>query len=156
MLFAKGFARKMESQSLKFDLEGLLDQAEEGYLIPCRRDNGSTDLHAQASNGDTLLHVAVGQRDFAAIRYLLNAGLDINSKGDFHMTPLRYATMGRGDIGMLGFLMQHGADPTIPDCFGMQPGDALLQMIREFPEDFLSRLSDWMHENAPDKSTQAE
>lgn len=54
-------------------LDSILDQAEEGYLIPCRRDDNTIDLLARASNGDTLLHVAVGMRDFSAIRRLLEA-----------------------------------------------------------------------------------
>jgi len=133
---------------MTLDLTELLDQAEEGYLIPCRREDGTTDILARATNGDTLLHVAVGQRDFAAIRHLVDAGLDVNAKGDYHETPL-YSAAARADIGIIGLLLQLGVDPNIPDHRGELPCETLLWHLKQLPEDFLHKASDWISENSP-------
>jgi len=125
---------------MKNKLESVLDQAEEGYLIPCRREDGTIDLHARASNGDTLLHVAVGQRDFSSISALLEAGLDINAKGDYFQTPF-YSAASSSDIGLMGFLLQRGADPSIPDNRGTLPCETLLWRLKNMGEDQLLRLS---------------
>ena len=130
------------------DLRRLLSQAEDGYLIPCRRDDGTTDLMAQASNGDTLLHVAVGLRDVHAIHYLLKAGLDINAKGDYHATPL-YNASASGDIGIVALLLKLGADPNIPDHRGSFPHDILFSHLKHLPDHFLHKLSTWIRDNSP-------
>ncbi|WP_193214893.1 ankyrin repeat domain-containing protein [Luteolibacter marinus] len=122
------------------EIDELLDQAEEGYMIPCRSEKGRVDLHARAVNGDTLLHVAVGARNFTAIRLLLDAGIDINSQGDYHETPL-FAAAASCDLGLVGFLLQLGADPKIPDHRGTLPVDALLYRLKGLPEEELQRLS---------------
>jgi Ankyrin repeats (3 copies) len=127
-------------------LRKLVRQAEEGYMIPIWRDDGTIDLMARGSNGDTLLHVAVGQRDFHAIEYLLKAGLDINAKGDYHATPL-YEAAARGDIGLCGLLLQLGADPNIPDHRGTLPHDILFWKIKQLPAEFLLKLSTWFLTN---------
>jgi ankyrin repeat protein len=136
-------------------LRKLLRQAEEGYMIPIRRDDGTIDLMARSSNGDTLLHVAVGQRDFLAIEYLLKAGLDINAKGDFHATPL-YEAAAHGDIGLVGLLLKLGADPNIPDHLGTLPHDILFWKIERLPADFLQKLSTWIHTNTPKRIQEAQ
>ena len=136
-------------------LRKLLRQADEGYMIPIRRDDGSIDLMARACNGDTLLHVAVGQRDFHAIEYLLKAGLDINAKGDYHATPL-YEAAASGDIGLVGFLLQLGADPSIPDHRGTLPHDILFRSIGRLPVDLLLKLSAWMRSNTPTRIQEAQ
>jgi ankyrin repeat protein len=111
---------------------------------------------ARASNGDTLLHVAVGHRDFPAIDYLLNAGLDINAKGDYHATPL-YQAASCGDTGLVGYLLQRGADPNIPDHRGTLPHDILFWSIKRLPEEHLLKLSSWIRANTPnDKKIQAQ
>jgi ankyrin repeat protein len=125
------------------DLEALFDNAEEGYLIPCRRDDGTIDFHARAGNGDTLLHVAVGRRDFEAIRYFVEAGLDVNAKGDYHETPL-YSAAAHKDIGLVGFLLQLGADPSVPDHQGDLPADVLFRKLKRLSEPCLLHLSKWM------------
>ncbi|MFN0128629.1 MAG: ankyrin repeat domain-containing protein [Verrucomicrobiales bacterium] len=135
------------------DLEALYDQAEEGYLIPCRRGDGTLDLHARAANGDTMLHVAVGRRDFNAIRYLLEAGLDVNAQGDYHETPI-YSAAASHDIGLVGFLLQMGADPNIPDHRGTFPAEALFSRLKRLPESSLLRLSQWMSATFHDETTQ--
>jgi ankyrin repeat protein len=135
------------------DLEALCNQAQEGYLIPCRRDDGTLDLHARATNGDTMLHVAVGRRDFDAIRYLLGAGLDVNAQGDYHETPI-YSAAAYQDIGLIGFLLQMGADPSIPDHRGTLPAEALFSRLKRLSESSLLRLSERVSAALQDEAIQ--
>ena len=141
------FGKEIENSSMALDLTYLLDQAEDGYLIPCRKEDGTTDIHARATSGDTLLHVAVGQRDFSAIRHLAEAGLDINARGDFYQTPF-YSAARTGDFGIIGLLLQLGADPSIPDHLGDLPCDMLFSRLKQCPEDFLMGLSSWIDSNS--------
>jgi hypothetical protein len=132
----------VSDQIMSYDITSILDQAEEGYLIPCRSEDGTIDLFARSTCGDTLLHVAVGQCDLAAIRYLLEAGLDINTRGDYLATPLFQASLG-GNIAMVGILLQLGADPEIPDHRGWMPSDLLLRGIKRMPYEYLEELLQW-------------
>jgi hypothetical protein len=134
------------------DLETLFDHAEEGYLIPCRREDGTIDLHARACNGDTLLHVAVGRRDLDAISYLLEVGLDLDAQGDYYETPL-YSAAASGDVGMVGVLLQLGADLSIPDHRGDLPAEVLLNKLKRLPVSSLLQLSSWMAANLQDGPT---
>ena len=138
---------KLVRSAMKPKLRALLRQAEEGYLIPCLKEDGSIDLFARASSGDTLLHVAVGQRDLATIRFLLEAGLDINARGDLFETPL-YSAASRGDLGLVAFLLRNGADPEISNNLGELPVDRLFDRMKKMPEDFLQKLSKWIQRNS--------
>lgn len=78
---------------MEIDLNGLLKQAEEGYLIKVRH-GGKLNIFARSSSGDTLLHAAVGRSNLSEIVYLLDNGLDIDSQGDYMETPLHVAAIG--------------------------------------------------------------
>lgn len=138
---------------MSMDLEALFDNAEEGYLIPCRRSDGTIDLHARAGNGDTLLHVAVGLRDFDAIRHFVEVGLDLNAQGDYHETPL-YSAAASGELGLVGFLLQLGADPSVPDHRGTLPAEILFWKLKSLPESDLVHLSAWIDANSQEKPTE--
>ena len=107
---------------MAYDLSDLLEYASEssGYYIPCFKDDGSVDLLATSSCGDTLLHAAVGMGAPEAVRYLVEAGLNINSRGDYLATPL-YQAAASEDIGMTRLLLELGADSLIPDYRGHIP-----------------------------------
>jgi Ankyrin repeats (3 copies) len=98
-----------------------------GYLIPCSRDDGSIDLYAKSYCGDTLVHAAVGKGDCDGVRYLYNAGLDINAKGDFFVTPLFMAARSK-NIEMVKLLIELGADPSLPNCLGDLPCKEALKL----------------------------
>ncbi len=109
---------------MNHDLSELIEHASEvGYAIPCIKDDGSVDLLAKSYCGDTLLHVAVGQEKPDAVKYLVNAGLDINARGDFFETPLYKASVS-GQVIMIELLLKLGADPNIPNHLGELPSEA--------------------------------
>lgn len=116
-------------------LHELLDQAEDGYLIPCRDEDGNVDLFAKAGSGDTLLHVAVGRGRADEAMHLIGLGLDVNARGDFLTTPLHLACSS-GDLAMIGVLMMAGADKSVPDSLGQLPGENLSRFTDRQPATF--------------------
>ena len=65
-------------------------------------------LNYLTPEGDSCLHVAAGRGDLRAVRLLLDAGLNVNLRGDRSNTPLHYARKGaHGEVVKL--LIQRGA-----------------------------------------------
>jgi hypothetical protein len=67
--------------------------------------------------GRTLLHVAAHAWHLPLVRTLLAAGADANAGYD-QGTPLHAAG---GNTGLLGLLLEHGADVNALDCYGRNP-----------------------------------
>lgn len=64
---------------------------------------------ARDSHGDTLLHDAAGLGRYGLVRLLLDAGADVNARGEFERTPLHAAAHShRTDVVRL--LIERGAD----------------------------------------------
>jgi ankyrin repeat protein len=70
--------------------------------------------------GDTPLHVVVSWGDARAAKALINAGADINSKGEFGNTPLHEAVL-FGGAGMVEILLEHGASSNLQNDDGRTP-----------------------------------
>ena len=88
--------------------------------MPCLDEAGNPVLLAKNYCGDTLLHAAVGQQYAESIRYLVQQGVDLDARGDFHETAYFLAcSFGYGEIAAL--LIKLGADPDIPDHLGKLP-----------------------------------
>ncbi len=121
------------------DLSDLLDQAENGYQIPCQKENGDIDLFAKSYSGDTLLHVAVVRKCLKEIRFLVEEGLDIDARGDFWETPL-YVAVSTGDIALIAILLKLGADPKIPNHLGVLPGDLFFEQMKKWTDVFVEDL----------------
>jgi ankyrin repeat protein len=67
------------------------------------------DVNATNSDGDNALHWAVSSDDLAAARMLIDAGIQVNQRGDLGHTPLHEACAA-GNPDMVMLLVQHGAD----------------------------------------------
>ena len=80
-------------------------------------------VHSRASDGDTPLHVAALWGDRHATQVLLEAGADIDAKGDMSCTPLYYAVM-RAHTQVAEFLLRHGADPDAESELGFSAREA--------------------------------
>ena len=132
---------------MNIDLTDLLEHGEDGYGIPCHKDNGSVNIMAKSSTGDTLLHVAVARHNIQETQYLLDNGLDINAQGDYLETPLYHAAA-LADIAMTAILLKKGADPNIPDHRGDLPKDILFRKLKDLPLACLESLSAWQRENS--------
>jgi hypothetical protein len=70
--------------------------------------------------------VAAGSGDRALVRYLLNAGTDVNLRDCNNCTPLSWAA-DKGHEDVVKYLLAHGADASITDKDGDSPLDLAQQ-----------------------------
>jgi hypothetical protein len=105
---------------MKKNITDLLKQAEDGFMINCQNSDGSINLFARNTAGDSLLHVAVGRENISEIKFLLEKGLDINLQGDFLCTPLHLATSAKNK-NIYKLLVSNGGDENIQNCLGDTP-----------------------------------
>jgi len=97
------------------------DMAAVSYLL-----SAGANPHLQNSNGSAI-HSAVCSNKIEVVRLLLEAGADINAQDGDKWTCLWWVR----SLEMAAFLLNHGADPSIPAWeFTGEPGP--------FPEDFES------------------
>src|SRR5947209_8868630 len=73
--------------------------------------------HSRTAVGETPLHVAAIRGDTSAIAALLDAGADIDSRGEHGYTPLHEAAE-QGHAAAVELLLSRGASATIIDDFG--------------------------------------
>ena len=67
--------------------------------------------------GDTPLHFACWGNNLEAAQLLVEAGADVNAKGEAEDTPL-HAAVTVGDVALVEFLLAHGASWQEIDAFG--------------------------------------
>lgn len=68
-----------------------------------------SDLNACSTDGDNALHVVVRSGNLAAAKALIEAGIDVNKRGDLGYTPLHVACM-NGNLEMVKLLVSKRAD----------------------------------------------
>lgn len=66
--------------------------------------------------GDTVLHTVCSWGELTPVEALVNAGADVNAKGDQGGTPLFNAVIG-GNPDVVAFLLKAGADVNIPNDY---------------------------------------
>lgn len=89
------------------------------------------------SDGDTPLHKVALWGDSYAIEALVEAGAEVDAKGDMGCTPLYYAVM-EGHLRAVERLLELGANPACRTELGMTPSELarrsgnkeLIQMFR--------------------------
>jgi len=102
----------------------------------------NTPLHVaagagHANHGSGPVHRHVPDAWMAAVRYLVEeVGLDVNARDHNGLTPLHSAA-GRGDIEMIQYLVERGADPTLKSREGLATADfanSLIVSVPPYPE----------------------
>ncbi len=94
------------------------------YLINYESSNPTDPIDPVTyvdSNGDSLLHIAAQRGDLDTVTLLVEAGMDINQKGDMGYTALHYAYNGQHSK-TIEFLKLRGAMTEIENEFGKKPG----------------------------------
>jgi ankyrin repeat protein len=73
----------------------------------------------------SVLHIASLAGPLDVVKMLLEAGADVNSRGEGNETPLHFASCGRGDeaVAIVRHLMSCGADVNATDRKGQTPLD---------------------------------
>ena len=77
-------------------------------------------VHSANSLGDTPLHVAVRRGDFGIVCDMLEAGAEIDKRGEEGFTPLHYAIM-YDSVAMVRLLLDRGARVETVSGWGETP-----------------------------------
>jgi len=81
-----------------------------------------TDSNIMNGNGEGLLHYAGYYGYYDMIPVLIDLGADVNDIDDQGNTPLLAATMnGSAPPDILQYMLDHGADPLMPNANGLSP-----------------------------------
>lgn len=82
-------------------------------------------LQAQVPGGDAPLHFVAAWDDVRGIELLIQAGAQIDARGDMSYTALATA-VARGNVAAAKALLAHGASPHIRTEFGKSPCESAL------------------------------
>lgn len=82
------------------------------YLVGLGADLRQSDL-----NGETLLHKAAAGNNVPMLRFLLEAGLDVNSRKGTHADTVLHYAVQNGSVESVTFLLENGADPNAIEKF---------------------------------------
>jgi ankyrin repeat protein len=100
---ARKYLENAFSDLLNYDADDLLQPIDPlVYLTP---------------EGDSCLHIAAGRGDLHAVKLLVEAGMDVNLRGDLGNTSLHYARKHAHD-DVVQFLISHGALPHLVNELG--------------------------------------
>ena len=88
------------------ELESFLASCAEVLLL----DPSEVSATSHGVDGDTPLHVAVWQSNIKAVSLLIEAGADVDAKGEMSETPLHVALTQR-NILAVKILLSAGANP---------------------------------------------
>ena len=85
-----------------------------------RRIEQATNIDAKNEEGQTLLHEAVSEEYYNAVKRLLQKGCNVNSKDDFQQTPLHWSVW-PCNARVIKLLIDAGADASARDESGETP-----------------------------------
>ncbi|MGH7676957.1 MAG: ankyrin repeat domain-containing protein [Gemmatimonadaceae bacterium] len=79
------------------------------------------------------LHLAVIKKQPGALKALLDAGADVDTRDASGLTPLDQAAL-NAEIGMAETLIAHGARIDLPAAVALERGDDIERLLRESPD----------------------
>jgi len=110
---AKNYSREWREEMKRGEtLEQFLERAANA-LFPNREFDGepkTLGVKTRSCDGETPLHIAAQWGDRHAVFLLLDAGAEVDAKGDMGCSPL-YLAMMNNHLLVAEVLLQHGANP---------------------------------------------
>lgn len=96
-----------------------MSQPLEEYLVECQETgsfpDGKMSVSSKTISGDTPLHFAALQGNLSVVRLLVEAGSDVNVRGESEYTPLDYAVE-FNNVEVIEFLQSMGAITNMEDA----------------------------------------
>jgi ankyrin repeat protein len=92
-------------------------------------------LNSTESTGDTPIHIMCHRDDITAVKLLVEAGAQINYKGDMEYTPLHIASR-RASYELVEYLLNQGASVEASNGFG----HTALDIAKERGDDNIVKL----------------
>lgn len=99
-------------------------------LFPDALGSKEMRIDSTGADGDTPLHVVLRRANSRAAKVLIEAGADVNAKGDMSETPLHLAIR-NADVAIVQMLREKGANPDARSDFGRTPRDEAQLASRE-------------------------
>lgn len=93
-------------------------------------------LDSVGYDGDTPLHVVACRNDLEAVQLLIEAGADVNAKGEMDETPLHIAVE-HGNVQMVQAMLRAGARTDTRSEFGGTPMERALSQGGEMAALFI-------------------
>ncbi|HEY8965594.1 MAG TPA: ankyrin repeat domain-containing protein, partial [Candidatus Methylacidiphilales bacterium] len=113
-------------------------------LIPVLCSRGADPNLPSASDGSTALHAAVSRGETLNIEQLLQAGADVNAVDIIGRTPLQFAITRLAEYDPIAtILLDHGANPLLPDFGGLTAVDLARVRGETGLIDLLAARVDW-------------
>jgi len=128
-----------------------------GALVELLLSHGA-DVSARDKMGGTPLHIACaesydqGPEDKReVVSHLITHGADVNAQDDNGTAPLHQACF-HGEFHLAHFLLDHGADGTLPDSTGETALDIIVENDNDYVVDDKDRqwTLDWYREHHPE------
>ncbi len=115
-------------------IQALMKAAKKGELDElCTLQENGVCLTTIDNLGNTALHCAMESQNYCTILFLLNDQL-INRHNKAGQTPLIKA-ISRRDAGIVGLLINYGADVNLADSCKQTPLMHVIRLVREYPDD---------------------
>jgi ankyrin repeat protein len=120
---SRAYAVEYKEPPKKVSANPKLDMNSESFSLRAYVKAGM-DVHARDEDGNTTLMHAAGSRafadpDYATVRQLIEAGVDVKTPGGSEATPLLLLCSGPTDI--VQSLLKRGADPNAKNCIDHSP-----------------------------------
>lgn len=80
----------------------------------------SIDIDAKSKSNLSALHMAIKQRDFEIVRFLVESGAEVNIQDGLGFSPLYYAVV-QNLYDISKYLLKHEANPNLQNHIGNAP-----------------------------------
>jgi ankyrin repeat protein len=137
-VFSGGCGLFVSSHHNSTEYSVVVSDASAGHLeaVKAAVQKDRSILKTTGWDGETLLHVTVGQNHKDVAEFLLNEGADVNALTADKLTPLHMAAQ-NGNLDIVKLLLDHKANINAVDSKGWTPVDRATKWNHPETADFL-------------------